>query len=259
MKKIVSLLCAFALAVSMSAVAFAASTPGQTTPGQTTPGQAGDDSTVQMLTNAIVNNINNKTVAEASAQELTRYFNNNKDVVVNREVVTAMTMYLEKYVSNVEEVSLDNAYVAIRTAGNLDTGSVSVSLSGTTIKLNASYTENIQSATGALVTIAVPAANVGDKDYVWSCEGQTGYVTKTPSGDRVMLSFFAPHFSEYVLSEYVEPVTPPTTGGGSSTTTNDAPIKDTGADMSLSLLALAVGGIAVVGGAAVTSRKLRSK
>lgn len=252
MKKVLAVLCALALAMSMSAVTFAAATPGDATPGQASTGATA--ATVQKLEDCM--DRNDADGAAAAARELR---NSVAAGMVSADVTEVMTRYIETYADS-ERVNDWNKEITVAATSDKAMEVRSLELVGNTLTVDMSYV-NEASEFGAIVTVYVPTSSLAAGDYIWSCEGQTGSVLRIPNGETTLLSFYAPHFSQYVLSKYVAPSTqtPSTQTPSTQTPSNDAPIKDTGADMSVSLLVLAAGGIAVIGGAALTSRKLRSK
>ena len=253
MKKIISVVCALAVAATLSVTAFAASgTPSEIYGDPSATTSEGASNTAQSVAEDIIEAYTSgKQLDVARAAYLNDLIVEN-NVYVTPTITEAMRTVMFGKISDGSVVpsynKQDGHDLNVFYANNTSLANVNMSISGSTITVNASYENNVQSDLGAIVLISMPKNQVSSAGYTWSCDGQTGDVVFFAGKDEnsVGLMFYAPHFSTYTLT--AKPAT-------SNPTTDNNPIKATGADMSLSMLALAVGGSAVIGGAAVATKK----
>lgn len=252
MKKFVSVLCALAVAATLSVTAFAA-TPSEIYGDPSATTSEGASNTAQSVAEDIIEAYTvNKQIDDVSAAYLNDLVVANK-VYVTPTITEAMRTVLFSKINDGSAVAdyntQDGNALNLFYSSNTALADAKMSISGSTITIEASYANNVQSDLGAIVLISMPKSQVSSTGYTWSCDGQTGDVVFFAGKDEnsVGLMFYAPHFSTYTLTAKPAGTTAPTV--------TDNPIKATGADMSLSMMALAVGGIAVIGGAAVATKK----
>lgn len=269
MKKFLSILCALAVAAALAMPVFAQDTA---TPGgvdeNATPGEVVEDYTEQLLANPGNTEL---------AKQINDMINANSAITVGSNTSKAMqqaifsnTIFLK------EESSSLGAYVsnADPLAKELKLVEEGVEVSGSRVKVSLHF-ENaagtaVQPMLGASVTLTLnQAIQAEDLVLVDANNRMIDSVQVYTAEDRTFITFWAPHFSTYTMmprSEYeptvpptTEPTTPPTTEPTTpptgSTGEDDQPIKATGADMSLAVVAvLAVAGV-VIGGGALAAKK----
>ena len=277
MKKALSILCAVALAFSLSMPAFAAATPGQeenTINLQKQISSALQEGFVEEAEKACAELVSIINETNAPVNGTTAWLANNVMVYTGKgKTETAV---------NASGVPTGVAATATTStnASNVTLNSVEVTAnsdSDVSIKLDASM--SAQSALGVTMNVSLPASlfngvtlNQGNLRLLYQADNGEVQTLNTLMGvsqtnDTVTLTFWVPHFSTYYITTSTTIPTPPTNpdgnggdnggdnggnnGGnnGSSNTTPAAPttapaanpIKATGADMNAAVVFLAVG------------------
>lgn len=280
MKKALSILCAVALAFSLSMPAFAAATPGQggePTPVPTpVPTETPDNSWDQEISDAL--NQGNTAAAADALTNLVTEISSKGEVVVTSNTAGLISKVMDaagtsKAVTNSSSVpaGVTASAVADSTASDVTLNSVEVSAKDAahvTIKLDASM--STQSPLGVRMTLSLPASLFNGVDLqnsslhllyqTSSGATQTLFtlLSREQTADTVTLTFWVPHFSTYYITTSTD-IAGGNNGGdnggnnggnnGSSNTTPAAPttapaanpIKATGADMNAAVVFLAVG------------------
>ena len=237
MKKVFALLCVCVMAMAMAVPTFAA-----------TQGQV-DDLAAQLDKNP--GNYN-------TAKELTNIVNSDKGLVVDEKATNVMKNFLVSYNGNVPSVekTVDgckvSAYHSPAVGQPLDISKVS--FKDNTLEITAQFAGGVQSELGTYVEVEMNTPIDSSKSYMWECDGQTGraIVSTFGSGDSAYstVSFYAPHFSTYVIS-VVNSETPAPEAAPAPTV-----LANTGADMSFAILGIVgLGALAVLGSALALKKR----
>lgn len=293
MKKALSVLCAVALAFSLSMPAFAAATPGQ------------EDNTFN-LHKQIASALQDGLIEEAenACSELVSIINETNAPVSNTTAWLANNV-LDRTAGKTEAASVGSnvpSGVSATTSTSADASSVALntvevtanSASDVTIKLDASM--STQSALGVRMTLSLPASlfngvNLQQNMLHLLYQADNGEVqtlftllTMEQTADTVTLTFWVPHFSTYYIT--TSTTIPGGNGGNNggdnggnngsdnnnnsgnsgsssnsststapSTSTTANPIKATGADMSAVVVFLAVAAVAALAGGMIVVKK----
>ncbi|MDO5603233.1 MAG: hypothetical protein Q4G07_10760 [Oscillospiraceae bacterium] len=261
MKKVFALLCVCVMVMAMAVPTFAA-----------TQGQV-DDLAAQL---------NQKPGNSSAARELAAAVIGNKDVVVGDEVTNAMKKFLVSYLGDLPmaiktiEGCKVSAYYSPTVIRDFEVSKVS--FKDGVLEFTAQFAGGVQSDMGTYLELEMNTVIDASKSYMWECDGQTGkaYITTVGSGDSAysVVSFYAPHFSTYVITE-VKNETPaptpdptpeekpgtetdPSPETNPGTETNPAPtvLANTGADMSFAIFGIVgLGALVVLGSAAALKKR----
>ncbi len=219
-----------------------------------TPGQVTEDKAEQLAQNPA-----NKELAN----EIVTGINDNKAISVSKNTVTAVVNSIQY-----SPVSVGAVKDGIQFTGTIHSDNTGMklvpegaSINGNRAQISLHFvSENGTSAQpklGALVSVKIPNKTMPAGDYVLVGEGNQliDSATVTVVGNDTLLTFWAPHFSTYIIiprSEYVPNSTPDTNSGNN---TPNTPIKGTGFDMNMALMSsVALAGVVVVAGV-VTAKK----
>lgn len=249
MKKILSLVCVMALTVALLVPAFAA-TAGQTG-GSATAGQAAES-----LAQQVASQPGNRDLAQQLCTQIVA----DKNIYVNSTMMDAMARAISVNNAEMQTInSTDSSWRVMATypqmAESLTVSDMAVS--GNVVALTASFENGVQSDLGTMITVFVKDELDTSKQYMWICDNsQTGYASvaalnNDPNGYKSVISFYAPHFSKYVIA-------PVGSLGGSTSgavNTTGSILASTGADMSVAMVGVAAMAIVMVAGSAVVLKK----
>lgn len=202
MKRMFSLLCVLALALTLCVSAFAEDTA---TSGQATSGQVGGDSgSSSSVSDSLAQDILNKdnpTVEDGVA--LASSIQAASSQVVTKAQVQAMRKILVAH--GVRQSKTTAAGVGITAYKEPGSGELSIDVTAPTNNIF-SVTGNVtgkQSALGYYIEVAVPASKIDTgKAYMWvNDRNEFGEVIVEVSGGTAHFQFYAPHFSTYTIAD----------------------------------------------------------
>ncbi|WP_367926064.1 hypothetical protein [uncultured Ruthenibacterium sp.] len=246
LKRIGSAFCALVMAVALAVPAFAA---------DATPGQVAEDMASQVYKNPTLEN------GEALAAQI----NSDKNIVVSMAMADAMSRAIYANNASFANATINESSVSVIYKDPGASLTVSdLKVSGNTISISAAFEGGAQSSLGAVVSLYLKERLDPAQNYMWECNGQTGYVNFVVNDSpnamyKTTVTFYAPHFSTYTIAPVGTTVTPepPVVEEPSVTppASNETVLKGTGADFNLALAGVVALCAVLVAGSAVLLKK----